>query len=737
MTPGSLLLRISFLIALAAAAEIVWTRRASAATRHLAWALTLAGLVLLPAASSMVPSWTVVRFAAAGPPPAAFESGRVSSDVVLAVTNQASNESTTGNEEPGSSALPFVSLWPVVAAGLYAAGVLFLLGRWTVQRFSIERIARRSAPMAGDLIDECADRMGVSRRVRVLRSTALTMPLAFGFFRGTIVLPSVADSWSEDRRRAVLLHEMGHVARFDCLAQVTATLACALYWIHPGVWWAARRLRVEQELACDDLVLSKGTDARNYAGHLLHLAYALRSHAPSVAVGMAGSQRLEGRLVALLDATRNRATPSTVQRIAGALAMAAVIVPIAAATTGTAQTPAPSAAQVDAATSQAQTSESRWLGTTVNNESLRLRLFGRGRSATLTVDVRRLAGLEPAQLTNATRVKFALKREAGSFSFEGAFLAGAGTGTYTFTPSADFLSELARRKVEKPADSDVQALAIADLGIAYFDALSAEGYPGATAAQIVRALDHGVNLDYVRGMGQAGYRLDGLEPLIVLRDHGVSAQYIRELRGLGLPALSPDDLVRARDHGVSPDYVRGMNALGYTQLTLDDLVRARDHGVSADYAAGIRELGFAGLSLETLARARDHGISLEYVSELRVLGYRFTLDELTRARDHGVSAEYIQGLRARGYDKPTLDDLVRLRDHGVSTEYLDKLSALGIAHPSIDDLVAMRDRGFPEQAGEQLYRTITSNLRHIGWHLRCASGWLEQILSGASPTSAC
>ena len=96
-----------------------------------------------------------------------------------------------------------------------------------------------------------------------------------------------------------------------------------------------------------------------------------------------------------------------------------------------------------------------------------------------------------------------------------------------------------------------------------------------------------------------------------------------------------------------------------------------------------------------------------------------------------------ESLRARGYDKLTLDDLVRLRDHGVSTEDLDKLSALGIAHPSIEELAAMRDRGFPEDTGQQLLRAIHSNLRQIGWHLRCASGWLEQMLSGASPTSAC
>jgi beta-lactamase regulating signal transducer with metallopeptidase domain len=36
---------------------------------------------------------------------------------------------------------------------------------------------------------------------------------------------------------------------------MAAAMACAVYWIHPGVWWVARRMRLERELACDDLVL--------------------------------------------------------------------------------------------------------------------------------------------------------------------------------------------------------------------------------------------------------------------------------------------------------------------------------------------------------------------------------------------------------------------------------------------------------------------------------------------------
>ena len=111
---------------------------------------------------------------------------------------------------------------------------------------------------------------------------------------------------------------------------MAAAAACAEYWIHPGVWWIARRLRVERELACDDRVLTAGIQPREYAGHLLELAYSLGGHrAPALAVHMARPRQLEGRMLAVLDTARNRATPALRSRLAGLAITAALVVPLA------------------------------------------------------------------------------------------------------------------------------------------------------------------------------------------------------------------------------------------------------------------------------------------------------------------------------------------------------------------------------------------------------------------------
>jgi uncharacterized protein (TIGR03435 family) len=217
----------------------------------------------------------------------------------------------------------------MVAWAVYGVGVLAFLLRLVAQRWSVRRLARRatrvSDPRWTGLLDEAARDLNCHRPVVLLRSLEETMPMAFGTRRPAILLPAGADTWSEDQRRSVLLHELAHVDRHDCLTQSLAAVACAIYWVHPGVWWIARRLRIERELACDDRVLAAGADPDDYASHLLEFAYSLRvGTAPALAVTMAAPTSLEERLRALLESGRNRHVPALRSRVA-ATAMALLL----------------------------------------------------------------------------------------------------------------------------------------------------------------------------------------------------------------------------------------------------------------------------------------------------------------------------------------------------------------------------------------------------------------------------
>ena len=107
--------------------------------------------------------------------------------------------------------------------------------------------------------------------------------------------------------RVVLLHELAHIRRRDCLVHCLAQAALALHWCNPMMWMALARLRAERERACDDLVLVAGTRGSDYAEHLLDIARQFRRQRMGVAaVAMARPSELEGRLLAILDPLRSR-----------------------------------------------------------------------------------------------------------------------------------------------------------------------------------------------------------------------------------------------------------------------------------------------------------------------------------------------------------------------------------------------------------------------------------------------
>jgi beta-lactamase regulating signal transducer with metallopeptidase domain len=169
---------------------------------------------------------------------------------------------------------------------------------------------------------------------RFLRSEAISMPIACGVLRPTVVLPAEADTWPEDRVRVVLLHELAHVRRRDCLTQTVADAVCAVFWFNPLAWMAVRELRRERERACDDMVLSAGMPGPDYAAHLLEIARAMRRASLdsvfSSGVAMAHRSELEGRLMAILDEARPRRALSTRGLALATVFSLTLVVPLAA-----------------------------------------------------------------------------------------------------------------------------------------------------------------------------------------------------------------------------------------------------------------------------------------------------------------------------------------------------------------------------------------------------------------------
>lgn len=172
----------------------------------------------------------------------------------------------------------------VLAAWL--AGALVLAVRLAASYVAARQIARRSR------------KLDWPTPVSVRASGELQSPVLTGLLHPVILLPEEARDWPEEKRAAVLEHECAHVARLDHWWNLAVESIRCLYWVNPLVWAATRRVAVERERACDDLVLTRGIDANDYASHLVEFA---RQQRRLPAAAMAEVSNLEGRLMAILN----------------------------------------------------------------------------------------------------------------------------------------------------------------------------------------------------------------------------------------------------------------------------------------------------------------------------------------------------------------------------------------------------------------------------------------------------
>lgn len=342
------LAKATLVLILAVAATFV-LRRSTAGERHLVWLAALVGVLALPVLSripalqlSILPSRLAPSTATLdGPPrvivvdgptttivsaPAApivagtYESTRITVTPPTAVAIAGSGPAMASIEMPatppvlgdvsspmlaGSVLKTLVMVWGAVALSLLA---WLAFGALQVRRI-VSNAMELTSPDWTMPLCEVADRLDLEQPPQLVMSDRIEMAFACRVLAPTVVLPAAAAHWTDDRRRAVLFHELAHVKRHDLVSHTLARVACALYWFHPLVWAAARNLRNESEKACDDLVLSCGARASEYAQHLLDMITSVRNHgAPALGIPMARKKEFEGRMLAILDPAIRRAS---------------------------------------------------------------------------------------------------------------------------------------------------------------------------------------------------------------------------------------------------------------------------------------------------------------------------------------------------------------------------------------------------------------------------------------------
>lgn len=294
-------------------------RRASAAPRYFVLMATLFAGLLLPFLS-IGEGWEVPVL----PPQVSdiqFQNTYLENTVILEAPS-----------DPITLSTCLFTIWLIVA-------VFLLLRSVAGNVLAILRVSKATPvgdPAFIELADLVSQELGLVSGVKFFISEDIEAPVTCCVLRSKILLPGHFKTWSEERQRLVLLHEMAHVKRRDCLTQFITQIVCGVYWFNPLVWYVTRYLRELREQACDDHVLNAGTKSSVYAGHLLDIARSIKSEkrifdlGRTATVAIARRSGMEARMLSILDPGRSRRSANHPIKLAVLFTLALFAVPLSA-----------------------------------------------------------------------------------------------------------------------------------------------------------------------------------------------------------------------------------------------------------------------------------------------------------------------------------------------------------------------------------------------------------------------
>jgi beta-lactamase regulating signal transducer with metallopeptidase domain len=320
-------LKISLVIGLGLIAAALFQRR-SAALRHWVLATATAGALATPALMGLAPTWSLPVAAQSDRQVRATETASARGRVAITTAFEATPDATGRPATSADRAAILLTIW-IAGVLLNLSGLM--VGFWRLSRTAMRATVVHDGPWV-DAVRSLSEHFDLRTPVRLLQGDRPALLVTWGVLRPKVMLPVDAPSWGADRIRVVLAHELAHVQRRDWIVQIGSELLRIANWFNPLVWFAASRLRLESERACDDAVVSLGVSGRDYAEHLLDLARqfgrAGRVSFPAVAI-VPRSSSLERRVAAMLNPRLSRYPLSVTTRFGTIAALLAIALPIA------------------------------------------------------------------------------------------------------------------------------------------------------------------------------------------------------------------------------------------------------------------------------------------------------------------------------------------------------------------------------------------------------------------------
>lgn len=211
-------------------------------------------------------------------------------------SNVLSNEASAND---GVTQAKTITLRENILPYAWAVGALLMLLWLATSYLTLFRKIQKFSTVPGERILQvyagCKAKIGVGRNIPILIQEAVVMPSLIGIFKSKILLSPTVAKLSDKEIEYILMHELAHYKRKDIFANYILLILQIVHWFNPVIWYCFNQVRLDMELATDELVLSKlqGTEHGAYGRALITILEGF------------SAPKLAPRLLAMADDKKN------------------------------------------------------------------------------------------------------------------------------------------------------------------------------------------------------------------------------------------------------------------------------------------------------------------------------------------------------------------------------------------------------------------------------------------------
>ena len=200
---------------------------------------------------------------------------------------------------------------PLIVVIWFMGMVLFLLrmlGGLAYIEYLKNRFTRDMPVLWQDRMERLSKKLSLKRKVRLLESALVTVPMVIGWIKPVILIPvGAVNGLTMEQAEAVLAHELAHISRHDFLINLLQSLVEVIFYFNPAVWWISAVIRAERENCCDDIALGLCENRLAYAKALVVIQEQNKTRVPGMALAFSNRRKqMLNRIGRILNHPQNK-----------------------------------------------------------------------------------------------------------------------------------------------------------------------------------------------------------------------------------------------------------------------------------------------------------------------------------------------------------------------------------------------------------------------------------------------